>query len=128
MMRLKSDLLPLLHAAATGTLDQVSAEWSDDVALTVVMASKGYPGAYEKNAPIGPLPQTAKDEKIFHAGTALREGALVATGGRVLNVTATGETVAEAQAKAYALVDRLDWPNGFCRRDIGWRAIAREKR
>ncbi|HEX5934881.1 MAG TPA: phosphoribosylamine--glycine ligase [Pseudorhizobium sp.] len=128
MMRLKSDLLPLLHAAATGTLDQVSAEWSDDVALTVVMASKGYPGAYEKNAPIGPLPQTAKDEKIFHAGTALREGALVATGGRVLNVTATGGTVAEAQAKSYALVDRLEWQNGFCRRDIGWRAIAREKR
>lgn len=126
MMRLKSDLLPLLHAAATGTLDQVSAEWSDDVALTVVMASKGYPGSYEKNTPIGSLPETAADEKIFHAGTALKDGKLVATGGRVLNVTATGPTVAEAQAKAYALLERVSWDNGFCRRDIGWRAIARE--
>ncbi len=126
MMRLKSDLLPLLHAAATGTLDQVSAEWSDDVALTVVMASKGYPGSYEKDTPIGSLPETAADEKIFHAGTALKDGKLVATGGRVLNVTATGPTVAEAQAKAYALLERVSWDNGFCRRDIGWRAIARE--
>ena len=125
MMRLKSDLLPLLHAAATGTLDQVSAEWSDDVALTVVMASKGYPGSYDKNTPIGPLPKTADDAKIFHAGTALKDGALVATGGRVLNVTATGRTVAEAQAKAYALVDQVSWNNGFCRRDIGWRAVDR---
>ncbi|KEQ09241.1 phosphoribosylamine--glycine ligase [Pseudorhizobium pelagicum] len=127
MMRLKSDLLPLLHAAATGTLDQVSAEWSDDVALTVVMASKGYPGPYDKNTPIGRLPETKADEKVFHAGTALKDGALVATGGRVLNVTASGATVVEAQAKAYALVDRLEWENGFCRRDIGWQAIAREK-
>ncbi|HEX2146700.1 MAG TPA: phosphoribosylamine--glycine ligase [Pseudorhizobium sp.] len=126
MMRLKSDLLPLLHAAATGTLDQVTAEWSDDVALTVVMASKGYPGSYKKNTPIGTLPETAADEKIFHAGTALEDGQLVATGGRVLNVTATGPTVAEAQAKAYALIEQIDWENGFCRRDIGWRAIARE--
>ena len=127
MMRLKSDLLPLLHAAATGALDQVSAEWSDDVALTVVMASKGYPGPYDKNTQIGRLPETKADEKIFHAGTALKDGALVATGGRVLNVTASGATVVEAQAKAYALVDRLEWENGFCRRDIGWQAIAREK-
>jgi len=127
MMRLKTDLLPLLHAAAKGTLDQVSAEWSDDVALTVVMASKGYPGPYDKNTPIGRLPETKADEKIFHAGTALKDGALVATGGRVLNVTASGATVVEAQAKAYALVDRLEWENGFCRRDIGWQAIAREK-
>lgn len=125
MMRLKSDLLPLLHAAATGTLDQVSADWSDDVALTVVMASKGYPGSYDKNTPIGPLPKTADDAKIFHAGTALKDGGLVATGGRVLNVTATGRTVAEAQAKAYALVDQISWENGFCRRDIGWRAVDR---
>jgi len=127
MMRLKSDLLPLLHAAATGTLDQVWAEWSDDVALTVVMASKGYPGPYDKNTPIGSLPETAADEKIFHAGTAMENGRLVATGGRVLNVTATGPTVAEAQAKAYTLIEQIDWENGFCRRDIGWRAIVREK-
>ncbi|MCF6369802.1 phosphoribosylamine--glycine ligase [Rhizobium halophilum] len=126
MMRLKSDLLPLLHAAATGTLDQVTAEWADDVALTVVMASKGYPGSYDKNTPIGSLPQTGSDEKIFHAGTAMKEGQLVATGGRVLNVTAAGATVAEAQAKAYALIELVEWENGFCRRDIGWRAIMRE--
>ena len=127
MMRLKSDLLELLYAAATGTLDQVSAEWSDDVALTVVMASKGYPGAYEKNTPISRLPQTSTGEKVFHAGTALKDGALVATGGRVLNVTAMGKTVAEAKARAYALVDRTEWQNGFCRRDIGWQAVAREE-
>ncbi len=127
MMRLKSDLLDLLYAAATGTLDQVSAEWSDEVALTVVMASKGYPGAYEKNTPITHLPQASAGEKIFHAGTALKEGTLVATGGRVLNVTATGKTVAEAKERAYALVDRTGWENGFCRRDIGWQAVAREE-
>jgi phosphoribosylamine---glycine ligase len=127
MMRLKSDLLDLLHAAATGTLDQVSAEWSDDVALTVVMASKGYPGSYDKGTPIAALPQTGAGEKVFHAGTALKDGALVATGGRVLNVTAAAKTVAEAQARAYALVDRVKWENGFCRRDIGWQAVAREK-
>ncbi len=127
MMRLKSDLLDLLHAAATGTLDQVSAEWSDDVALTVVMASKGYPGAYDKGTPIAALPETGDGEKVFHAGTALKDGALVATGGRVLNVTATGATVAEAQARAYGLVDRVEWENGFCRRDIGWRAVEREE-
>ncbi len=127
MMRLKGDLLALLHAAATGTLHQVSAEWSDDVALTVVMASKGYPGPYEKNTPIGGLPQTAGNEQIFHAGTAMKDGRLVANGGRVLNVTATGKTVAEAQARAYTLVDRIPWENGFTRRDIGWRAIEREQ-
>jgi phosphoribosylamine--glycine ligase len=126
MMRLKSDLLDILYAAATGTLDQVTAEWSDDVALTVVMASKGYPGAYDKGTPITSLPQTGGTEKIFHAGTALKDGQLVATGGRVLNVTAKGSTVAEAQARAYAVVDKVEWDNGFCRRDIGWQAVARE--
>jgi phosphoribosylamine---glycine ligase len=127
LMRLKSDLLPLLHACSNGTLDQMSADWSDDVALTVVMASKGYPGSYDKGTPIASLPEAGADGKVFHAGTALKDGQLVATGGRVLNVTATGRTVAEAQAKAYALVDRVEWDNGFCRRDIGWRAIAREQ-
>ncbi|MGF9562670.1 phosphoribosylamine--glycine ligase [Neorhizobium sp. JUb45] len=127
LMRLKSDLLELLYAASTGTLDQVSAEWSDDVALTVVMASKGYPANYDKNTPITALPQTTDGEKVFHAGTALKDGQLVATGGRVLNVTATGPTVAEAQARAYALVEGVEWENGFCRRDIGWRAVAREQ-
>ncbi len=127
MMRLASDLLPLLHACATGTLDQVKAEWSDDVALTVVMAANGYPGAYEKGSVIAHLPEESLDAKVFHAGTARQGDALVATGGRVLNVTATGKTVLEAQARAYALLDQVDWKGGFCRRDIGWRAVAREK-
>ncbi|MCO5731095.1 phosphoribosylamine--glycine ligase [Rhizobium sp. SSA_523] len=126
MMRLKSDLLPILHAAATQRLDQVSAEWHDATALTVVMASRGYPGAYRKDTPIAALPDTQEGEMVFHAGTARKDGQLVATGGRVLNLTAMGETVAEAKARAYALVDGVDWENGFCRRDIGWRAIARE--
>ena len=127
MMRLKSDLLPLLFATANGTLDQVSAEWTDDPALTVVMASKGYPGSYNKGTLIRHIPEAGEDAKVFHAGTSLKDGALVATGGRVLNVTATGKTVGEAQARAYALLDKVDWDNGFCRRDIGWRAIEREK-
>ncbi len=127
MMRLKSDLLPILYASATGTLDQVSAEWSDDPALTVVLASKGYPGAYDKATPIASLPEAGDGAKVFHAGTALKDGTLVATGGRVLNATARGATVAEAQAAAYRLVDAVRWDNGFCRRDIGWRAISREK-
>ncbi|MGE7371280.1 phosphoribosylamine--glycine ligase [Neorhizobium sp. NPDC001467] len=127
MMRLKSDLLDLLYAASTGTLDEVRAEWSDDVALTVVMASKGYPGAYAKNTPIAALPHTVDGERVFHAGTALKDGELVATGGRVLNVTATGNTVAQAQTRAYALIEGVEWENGFCRRDIGWRAVARSQ-
>ncbi len=127
MMRLKSDLLPLLHAAATGRLDTVTAEWKDETALTVVLASKGYPGAYEKNTPIRSIPADGAATKVFHAGTALKDGQLVATGGRVLNATAVAPSVAEAQAAAYALADRVEWDNGFCRRDIGWRAVARER-
>ncbi len=126
MMRLKSDLLPILYATATGTLDQVTAEWRDDPALTVVLASKGYPAAYDKNTPIAFIPKESEDAKVFHAGTALKDGQLVATGGRVLNVTAFGSTVSEAQARAYELVDAVKWENGFCRRDIGWQAVARE--
>lgn len=126
MMRLKSDLLPILYATATGTLDQVTAEWRDDPALTVVLASKGYPAAYDKNTPIAFIPQESEDAKVFHAGTALKDGELVATGGRVLNVTAFGSTVSEAQVRAYELVDAVKWENGFCRRDIGWQAVARE--
>jgi phosphoribosylamine--glycine ligase len=126
MMRLKSDLLELLLATAEGRLHEVTAEWRDETALTVVMASKGYPGSYDKNTPIGALPAATGTQRIFHAGTALRDGQLVATGGRVLNVTALGGTVTEAQSRAYAMADQVDWPNGFMRRDIGWRAIARE--
>jgi phosphoribosylamine--glycine ligase len=127
MMRLKSDLLPLLLACAEGTLDKASAEWSEDPALTVVMASKGYPGSYDKNTPILSLPDAGEGAKVFHAGTALKDGKLVATGGRVLNVTATGRTVADAQKRAYGLLDQVTWENGFCRRDIGWQAIRREE-
>ncbi|MBW9063945.1 phosphoribosylamine--glycine ligase [Rhizobium herbae] len=127
MMRLKSDLLPLLYAAATGSLANVSADWRNEVALTVVMASKGYPGSYEKNTPIGKLPPEDAATKVFHAGTALKDGQLVATGGRVLNVTAMGPNVSAAQSAAYAALDRVEWENGFCRRDIGWRAVKREK-
>ena len=97
------------------------------VLLTVVLASKGYPGAYEKNTTIASVPVDGKTTKVFHAGTALKDGTLVATGGRVLNATAVASSVAAAQADAYALVDQIKWDNGFCRRDIGWRAVAREK-
>lgn len=126
MMRLKSDLLELLLATAEGRLDEVTAEWREETALTIVMASKGYPGSYEKNTPIAALPAPTETQRIFHAGTALKDGQLVATGGRVLNVTAFGGSVTEAQGRAYAMADQVDWKNGFMRRDIGWRAVARE--
>lgn len=127
MMRLKSDLLPLLVATANGTLGDVSAEWSDETALTVVMASQGYPGAYRKGTTIGSLPANREDMHVFHAGTAMEDGKLTATGGRVLNVTATGKSVSTAQAKAYQAAAQVDWENGFFRHDIGWRAVEREK-
>lgn len=126
MMRLKSDILPILYATATGTLDQVTAEWSDDAALTVVLAAKGYPAAYQKNTAIDYIPPASNEARVFHAGTALKDEQLVATGGRVLNVTAFGASVGEAQARAYAMLDQVKWDNGFCRRDIGWQAIKRE--
>lgn len=129
MMRLKDDLLVLLNAAVDGQLAHMSASWRDDAALTVVMAAKGYPGTPEKGSTISGVDEAAATGvEIFHAGTAERQGALVANGGRVLNVTATGPTVRAAQEKAYQAVDRIDWPQGFCRRDIGWRAIEREGR
>jgi phosphoribosylamine---glycine ligase len=126
MMRLKSDLLELLLATAQGRLDQVSADWSEETALTVVMASKGYPGAFVKATPITSLPDDCDDVRVFHAGTKAVNGGLVAAGGRVLNVTATGKTVREARDKAYRAVAMVGWDNGFCRSDIGWRAIARD--
>ncbi len=126
MMRLEGDLLELLHATATGQLDGRTAEWSADAALTVVMASRGYPGPYEKGGVIDGVAaaDAVSGVKVFHAGTALHEGRLVANGGRVLNVTATGATIAQARARAYEAVERIAWPDGFCRRDIGWRAIS----
>ena len=114
-------------AARDGVLKHFDLRWHDEAALTVVMAAKGYPGAYKKDTEIRGLDAAADvpDVKVFHAGTRRDGERVLATGGRVLNVTATGATVAEAQARAYEAVDRIDWPDGFCRRDIGWRAIKR---
>jgi phosphoribosylamine---glycine ligase len=125
--RLKSDLLTALIAMRDGQLHNLDLRWRDETALTVVMASKGYPGAYEKGTEIRDLDAASAVEgvQIFHAGTERRDGKLLAVGGRVLNVTALGKTVAEAQARAYKAVDLIDWPGGFCRRDIGWRALKR---
>ena len=126
MMRLQSDLVPILLACAQGTLQGVEIALADATALTVVMAANGYPGTPEKGGAIDLGEAEAEGAKVFHAGTALKDGALVANGGRVLNVTATGTSVTEAQAKAYAAVGRVEFPSGFCRRDIGWREVARE--
>ena len=128
MLRLKDDLVTLLLACCDGTLDKVSARWFDDVALTVVMCAEGYPGDEVKGTEIRGLEGASAMEgvEIFHAGTAEKGGSIIATGGRVLNVTARGATVREARDRAYAAVDRIDWPEGFCRRDIAWRALARE--
>jgi phosphoribosylamine--glycine ligase len=128
MLRLKSDLVPALIAACDGMLKNFDLRWSDETAITVVMASKGYPGDYAKGTLIEGLNDAAAVEgvEIFHAGTALRDGCVVAAGGRVLNVSAVGRSVADARARAYAAVDRIRWTDGFCRRDIGWRALERE--
>jgi phosphoribosylamine--glycine ligase len=130
MMRLKSDLLPALVATADGVLKSFDLRWHDDAALTVVMAAKGYPGDYQKNTPIAGLDRAKAMEgvEVFHAGTQRDGDRLLAVGGRVLGVTARGKTVSEAQKRAYAAVRSIDWPGGFYRNDIGWRAIAREKR
>ncbi|MGE5547733.1 MAG: phosphoribosylamine--glycine ligase [Solirubrobacterales bacterium] len=130
MARMKSDLLPVLVAAAEGRLSEVEIAWKDEAAMVVVMAAEGYPGTYKKNTIIRGLDQAGQVDgvTVLHAGTGHSpEGDIVATGGRVLGVTATGRTVKEAQARAYQAVDLIDWPEGFCRRDIGWRAIAREE-
>ena len=129
VMRLRSDLLTALMATADGTLDRIALEWSEEAALTVVMAAKGYPGHYAKGTEIkGLAAATAVNGvKVFHAGTTARDGRMLATGGRVLGVTATGLSVGEAKARAYSAIARIDWPDGFCRMDIGARAIAREK-
>ncbi|HCO56522.1 MAG TPA: phosphoribosylamine--glycine ligase, partial [Pelagibacterium sp.] len=124
MMLLESDLLDILQATANGTLDNVSPRWKRDVALTVVLAANGYPGAYEKNTVIKNADGLDSDTvQVFHAGTVRDGDALLANGGRVLNVTATGESVNEARKRAYAALGAIDWPDGFCRRDIGWRAL-----
>ncbi|CAD5298004.1 phosphoribosylglycinamide synthetase phosphoribosylamine-glycine ligase [Bosea sp. 62] len=129
MPRLKSDLVPALLAARDGVLNAIDLRWSDNVALTVVMAAKGYPGTPEKGSVIEGIDKAAaeKDVLVFHAGTQAKGNDIVANGGRVLNIVALGKSVSEAQAKAYAAVDLIDWPGGFCRRDIGWQAIKRER-
>jgi phosphoribosylamine---glycine ligase len=129
MLRLNSDLLPALLTTAEGRLDGVALEWSDDPALCVVVAAKGYPGAYAKGLEIKGLDEAARDPavQIFHAGTKRDGNRILADGGRVLGVTARGPDVREAQERAYAAVDKIDWQGGFCRRDIGWRAVEREK-
>jgi phosphoribosylamine--glycine ligase len=126
MLRLHSDLLPLLLAAAQGSLAGHHAEWRDDHAMVVVMATRGYPGAYAKGSRINGLDAAAAipDAFVFHAGTVAGEdGAVLASGGRVLGVSARAATLAEARTTAYAAVAAIDWPEGFCRQDIGWRAL-----
>ena len=129
MMRLDSDLLAALKATADGTLASYAPRWRDDAALTVVLAANGYPGTPLKGTEIRGLDaaRATPGVEIFHAGTRREGDKIVADGGRVLNVTARGATVAEAQARAYAAIAKIDWPGGFCRHDIGWRAVAREK-
>jgi len=128
MPRLMSDLVPALVAARDGVLQSFDLRWYAESALTVVMAAKGYPGNYARSSVIEGLEEAAKieDVEIFHAGTRAEGGRILSNGGRVLNVCALGRTVKDAQARAYAAIDRIRWPDGFCRRDIGWRAVERE--
>jgi phosphoribosylamine--glycine ligase len=129
MLRLMSDLVPALIASRDGQLKSFDLRWYRDAALTVVMAAKGYPGDYKRGSVIEGLDVAGEieDVEIFHAGTKEAGGKITANGGRVLNVSARGKTVGEAQAKAYQAIDRIKWPDGFCRRDIGWQAVKREK-
>ncbi|BDW81009.1 phosphoribosylamine--glycine ligase [Erythrobacter sp. Dej080120_24] len=126
MMRYQGDLAEMMLSCARGELDPAAPEFAADTALTVVMAAKGYPGTPEKGGAIALNDAQGTGAKVFHAGTAIKDGALVANGGRVLNVTATGANVTQAQAKAYEGLDRVDFASGFCRRDIGWKEVARE--
>jgi phosphoribosylamine--glycine ligase len=130
MLRMMSDLVPACLACCDGQLRNFDLRWFPDPAVTVVMAAKGYPGDYSKGSRIGGLDDAAKVEgvEIFHAATVARDGVLLANGGRVLNVCASGKTVAQAQARAYQAVDHIDWPDGFCRRDIAWQAVEQERK
>jgi len=127
MTRLMSDLVPALLATRDGTLGHVDLRWWPKAAVSVVMATKGYPGSYPKDTPIGGLDAAGAldDVTVFHAGTRREGDRLLSTGGRVLGVTALGDTIAAAQVQAYRAVDAIDWPDGFCRRDIAWRALRR---
>ena len=125
IMRLGAQVLDLLQASAEGRLSEARVNWADDHALTVVLAAKGYPGEYAKGSIISGLEALPEDSfnMVFHAGTSAHDGKITASGGRVLNVTARGASLKEARERAYAMVDAIDWPEGFCRRDIGWRAL-----
>jgi phosphoribosylamine--glycine ligase len=129
MLRLKSDLLTALIASADGALKDFDLRWRDEVAITVVMAAKGYPGEYQKNTEIRGLDEAAKQHgvTIFHAGTRRVNGRLMANGGRVLNISAYGPDIVQARERAYGAIDKIDWPEGFCRHEIGWRAVERAK-
>ena len=124
-----SDIVPAFLASCDGQLKNFDLRWYPEPALTVVMAAKGYPGDYSKGTRDRGLDDAAKIEgvEIFHAGTVAKDGAILANGGRVLNVCAMGKNVREAQARAYQAVDRIQWPDGFCRRDIAWQAVEQEK-
>src|SRR6202020_2950032 len=129
MLRMMSDIVPALVACADGGLGHFRLRWYDEVALTVIMATRGYPGDYGKGSAIKGLDDAAKVEgvEIFHAGTVEKDGQILANCGRVPNICATGKTVLGAQQRAYQAVDKIDWPEGFCRRDIGWLAVKRER-
>jgi phosphoribosylamine--glycine ligase len=129
MLRMMSDIVPAFLAACDGELKHFDLRWYAEPALTVVMAAKGYPGDYRKGTRIDGLDDAAKVEgvEIFHAGTVAKDGVILANGGRVLNICAMGKTVSEAQARAYEAIDRIKWPDGFCRRDIAWQAVEAEK-
>jgi phosphoribosylamine--glycine ligase len=129
MLRLMSDLVPALLASRDGVLKSLDLRWHPDAALTVVMAAQGYPGPYAKGSVIEGLDEAAAVEgvEIFHAGTKQEGDHILANGGRVLNISALGTTVREARTRAYEAISRIRWPQGFCRRDIGWRAVEREK-
>ncbi|TQS72355.1 phosphoribosylamine--glycine ligase [Rhodobacteraceae bacterium] len=125
MLRLGAQVLDLLMACAEGRLGDVQPQWADDHAISVVMAAKGYPGSYEKGTVIGGLDMIEENSQqvVFHAGTTAKDGQITATGGRVLNVTARGASLQEAHDRAYAMIEQIDWPEGFWRTDIGWRAL-----
>jgi phosphoribosylamine---glycine ligase len=129
MLRMMSDIVPAFLACCDRQLKNFDLRWFPEPALTVVMAAKGYPGDYAKGTRIDGLDDAAKIEgvEIFHAGTTAKEGTILANGGRVLNICASGKSVTDAQRRAYEAVDRIQWPDGFCRRDIGWQAVEREK-
>jgi phosphoribosylamine---glycine ligase len=130
MLRMMSDIVPAFLASCDGQLKHFDLRWYPESALTVVMAAKGYPGDYARGTRIEGLDEVAKIEgvEIFHAGTVAKDGGILANGGRVLNVCASGRTVTEAQQRAYEAVDRINWPEGFCRRDIAWQAVEQERK